>query len=139
MPPTHVRADKHSSFLVHHQRRVLLDGSTSEWTEVTSGVPQGSILGPLLFIIYVNDIPSNLSSPTRLFADDCTIYRQISSSLDCHALQEDLTRVSRTLNLLRRTMRDCHRDAKTKAYSALVHPILEYSAPVWALHKQLDG
>ena len=54
-------------------------------------------------------------------------------------IAEVTARVSRTLNLLRRTMRDCHKDAKTKAYSSLVHPILEYSALVWALHEQLDG
>ena len=73
-----------SGFLANRRQRVLLDGSTSEWNEVTSGVPQGSVLGPLLFILYVNDIPTHLSSPVRLFADDCTIYRQVS-------LQEDLS------------------------------------------------
>ena len=49
---------------------------------------------------------------------------------------EVTARASRILNLLRRTMRDCYRDAKTNAYSALVRPILEYSAPVWAPHEQ---
>ena len=51
-------------------------------------------------------------------------------------ITEVTARASQILNLLRRTMRDCHRDAKTKAYSALVRPILEYSAPVWAPHEQ---
>ena len=51
-------------------------------------------------------------------------------------ITEATARASCTLNLLRRTMQDCHRDAKTKAYSALVCPILEYSAPVWAPHEQ---
>ena len=63
-----------SGFLANRGQRVLLDGSTSEWNEVTSGVPQGSVLGPLLFILYVNDILTHLSSLARLFADDCTIY-----------------------------------------------------------------
>ena len=47
-----------------------------------------------LFIIYVNDIPQTLSSPTRLFADDCAIYHKVSSQLDCQSLQEDLSRLS---------------------------------------------
>jgi len=51
-------------------------------------------------------------------------------------ITEVTARASRSLNLLRKTMRDCHRDAKTKAYSALVRPILEYSAPVRAPHEQ---
>ena len=55
-----------SNFHVHRQQRVLLDGSNSEWTEVKSGVLQGSILRPSLYITCVNDIPSKLSSPNRL-------------------------------------------------------------------------
>lgn len=55
-----------SSFLVHQQPRVLHDGSTSEWTEVKSGVPESSILRLPLFNTYVNDIPGKLSSPTGL-------------------------------------------------------------------------
>ena len=82
------------SFLTNRRQRVLLDGHTSEWTPVTSGVPQGSILGPLLFIIYVNNTPQALSSPTHLFADDCAIYRMVSSQCDCQSLQEDLSRLS---------------------------------------------
>ena len=82
------------SFFTNYKQRVLLDGHTSERTPVTSGVPQGSILGPLLFIAYVNDIPQTLSSPMRLFADDCAIYRKVSSQCDCQSLQENLSRLS---------------------------------------------
>ena len=75
------------SFLTNRRQRVLLDGYTSEWTPVTSRVPQGSIIGSLLFIIYVNDIPQTLSSPTRLFEDDCAIYHKVCSQCDCQSLQ----------------------------------------------------
>ena len=56
-------------------------------------VPQGSILGPLLFLLYVNDITTNIGSATRLFADDCTLYRSVTRREDCILLQDDLTRI----------------------------------------------
>ena len=61
---------------------------------VTSGVPQGSVLGPLLFLTYINDICSNISSRFKLFADDCVIYRTIENDEDYFKLQLDLDRVS---------------------------------------------
>ena len=81
-----------SNFLVHRRQRVLLDGSTSEWTEVTSGVPQGSILGPLLFtsMISLATCP-HLLNYLQMTAQSTAI---ISSSLDCD-LQEDLIRLFR--------------------------------------------
>ena len=60
---------------------------------MTSGVPQGSVLGPLLFLAYVNDIWKNIGSNIRLFADDCILYRKITNSLDVEILQADLDRV----------------------------------------------
>ena len=180
-----------SSFLQNHRQRVQIDGASSEWCSVASGVPQGSILGPLLFIIYINDIGKDLSSHTGLFADDCTFSREVSSRQDCLSLQEDLNRLlkwaskwqlalntnkckvmcisrkwniptfqyhinnnnlewveslkylglklntkltwddhtleatskaQRILNLLRRSMYGCQRDAKVRAYTALVCP-----------------
>ena len=60
---------------------------------VTSGVPQGSVLGPLLFLAYVNDIWRNIESTIRLFVDDCVIYRKIINNADMEKLQKDLYRL----------------------------------------------
>ena len=65
------------NFLKHREQRVVVGGEHSAWTDVTAGVPQGTVLGPLLFLAYINDLPSNISSNVRLFADDCVIYHQI--------------------------------------------------------------
>jgi hypothetical protein len=77
-------------FLTRRSQRVVVDGATSEWAPVTSGVPQGTVLGPLLFLSFINDLPSGITSRIRLFADDCLIYRTISNNSDTQALQVDL-------------------------------------------------
>ena len=78
------------SFLAERYQKVVLDGKTSPSSPVTSGVPQGTVLGPLLFLIYINYLPSRVSSTLRLFADDCLLYRVISNQEDAASLQEDL-------------------------------------------------
>ena len=77
-------------FLHGRNQQVIIDGETSSPAEVTSGVPQGTVLGPTLFLIYINDIAENIKSNIRLFADDCVVYRQIDSTQDHVILQEDL-------------------------------------------------
>ena len=70
---------------------VVLEGSSSDTKPVTSCVPQGTELGPLLFLVYINDLPQCVtSSHTRLFADDCLIYKEIRSQADADKLQVDL-------------------------------------------------
>jgi len=69
-----------------------VDGLFSEEVRVTSGLPQGSVLGPLLFLAYVNDIWRNTESNIRLFADNCIIHRKITGS-DRDKLQADLNRL----------------------------------------------
>jgi hypothetical protein len=79
-------------FLLGRMQRFRVEGQLSEEVKVTSGVPQGSVLGPLLFLAYVNDIWRNTGSTIRLFADDCVIYRKIINNED-KKLQKDVDRL----------------------------------------------
>jgi len=80
-------------FLLGRTQRVRVGGQLSAEVRVTSGVPQGSVLGPLLFLAYVNDIWRNMESTIRLFADDCVIYRNIINNADMEKLQKCLDRL----------------------------------------------
>jgi hypothetical protein len=77
-------------FLIGRTQRVLLDGTHSSTCDVDSGVPQGTVLGPLSFLIFSNDLPEYVTSNARLFADDCVLYRVINNNNDQHQLQNDL-------------------------------------------------
>ncbi|XP_011675592.2 uncharacterized protein LOC105443737 [Strongylocentrotus purpuratus] len=191
------------SLLTDRQQAVVVDGSKSTWRDVTSGVPQGSVIGPTLFLLYINDIQDNIQSTMRLFADDSTLYREIRCPEDHQILKDDLQQLSRwssnwmmdfnvkkcailtitrkrtpsireyhlsngliprvkeykylgvtvaadlrwnkhcqtirhkasrTLGLLRRTLSPCTRDVKSRAYTALVRPQLEYASEAWNPH-----
>jgi hypothetical protein len=81
-----------SSFLSSRKQLVLLDGVKSSEKAVLSGVPQGTILGPLLFLSFINDLPDvTTSSDAHLFADDCLLYRHVNSQNDSDLLQKDLS------------------------------------------------
>jgi len=82
------------SFLTTRQQHVVIDRCASDWSPVLSGVPQGSILGRLLFILYTNDLLSVVSSPMKIFADDDAIYCSVTSKADCKAFQKELDLVS---------------------------------------------
>ena len=79
-----------NSFLSNRRQRVCVRGSFSEWSQVISGVPQGSVLGPILFILYINDLSEQIQSSLWTFADDTKIYRPILTTEDQNILQKDL-------------------------------------------------
>ena len=85
-----------SAFLSNRTQTVVVDGRSSSTVPVTSGVPQGTVLGPVLFLVYINDLPDYLTySKLRLFADDSILYRTIRSQSDCDKLQLDLDAAAR--------------------------------------------
>jgi len=78
------------NFLTNRQQRVVTNGIESSWGPVTSGVPQGSVLGPVLFLIYINDLPEALDCTVKLFADDTKIYTNINTPSDEEKLQNNI-------------------------------------------------
>ena len=81
------------SYLCGREQCVVLNGKTSGWVPVVSGVPEGSICGPFLFVLFCNDIPSYLSSTCLMYADDLKLCKQIRSPDDAVALQTDLQKL----------------------------------------------
>ena len=77
-------------FLRDRKQRVCVNGSKSSWKNVTSGVPQGSVIGPLLFLLYVNDLPGIVTANCKIFADDTKLYHPILSLADAESLQLDI-------------------------------------------------
>ena len=113
------------NFLLNRRQHVLIDGTSSEWSDVTSGVPQGSILGPLLHIIYINDIGNDLSSHIGLFADDCTISKEVAAYRVCLSLQEDLNRLLMWSNKWKLSLNTCN--CKVMCISCKKHiPTFQY-------------
>ena len=78
------------SFVCNRVQQVVVDGQQSNLTAVTSGVPQGTVLAPLLFLCFINDLPNGIKSKRKLYADDVLLYNTIHSQEDCHNLQQDL-------------------------------------------------
>ena len=82
------------NFLAERQQAVVVNGVTSSFAPVESGVPQGSVLGPSLFLLYINDLPTDLCASARLFADDTACHQTIYSEADQDSLQADLDKMA---------------------------------------------
>ena len=84
-----------NSYLGDRHQRVVLNGSHLEYTKIESGVPQGSVLGPLLFLIYINDLEKNIKSNVKFFADDTMLYSIVKDpSVSADELNHDLETIS---------------------------------------------
>ena len=80
-------------WLTHRRQRVIVDGENSNWKSVLSGVPQGSVLGPILFLIYINDLEDDISSKVLKFADDTKVFRKVTNDTSKQSLQDDLDKL----------------------------------------------
>ena len=81
-------------FLFNRQQRVVVEGQYSDWAPICSGVPQGSVLGPILFLVYINDLPNYVSGcQAKIFADDTKLYKRIITVQDCEVLQKDIDNI----------------------------------------------
>ena len=84
------------NYLTARQHGVVLNGQTSSWLNVTAGVPQGSVLGPFLFLIYINDLPEEITSSCKIFADDTSLFSKIENkSYSNFQLKKELETISK--------------------------------------------
>ena len=80
-------------FYTHQRQRVSINGSVSQWLAVLSGISQGSVLGPVLFILYIHELPDLVKNFTMLFADDTKIYSVVNNERDKNSLQDDINKL----------------------------------------------
>ena len=81
------------SYLDNREQRVVVNGKCSEWCRVTSGTPEGGLISPILFSLYINDLSDGMSSRVLMFADDAKLFRKIACQSDAEVLQKDLNQL----------------------------------------------
>ena len=131
-------------FITGRKQRVQIRGTFSTWSPVLSGTPQGTILGPILFLVYINDIIDHISSVVKLYADDTKIYRAIKDpQTDIPALQSDLNRLNQWASTWQlrfnvekcESMRITHSKDKHKLHHGpplLPHSRMSIALKIWA-------
>lgn len=117
-------------FLTNRKMKTVVEGEKSDDVKVDSGVPQGTVLGPLMFLRHINDLPDTVKSQVRLFADDCLLYRTIKSQSDHEKLQQDLNNLQKWANTwgMRFNAKKCYIMSirkKTSKFYSLNNHILE--------------
>ena len=120
-------------WLIDRRQRVVVDGEVSNWKSVLSGVPQGSVLGPILFLIYINDLDDDITSNVLKFADDTKVFRKIKSDADRQHLQDDLNKLiewSEKWQMLFNLI--------IPLYKTIVRPHLEYCIQAWRPYRKKD-
>ena len=79
-----------TNFLSNRIQRVVVNNEMSTWSTISSGIPQGSVLGPTFFVVFINDIPDSINSTVNIFADDTKLFRSVTSDEEHVVLQSDL-------------------------------------------------
>ena len=121
-----------TDFLEVRKQRVVLNGQLSSWPNIETGVPQGSILGPLLFSIYINDLSDGLTTNVRLFADDVSLFFVVDNiNLSATNLNSDLTKINDWTNQWKMTFNlDPNKQAQEVIFSGkinkITHPPLNF-------------
>jgi len=111
-------------FLSNRKQRVVVNNQSSSWTGVPSGIPQGSVLGPILFVLFINDLPDCVKCSVNLYADDTKIYRSVPDTESCQLLDDDLTALS---NWAKKWQMCFHPDKRTVLRIGKNHPTYEYT------------
>ena len=121
-----------TDFLEVRKQRVVLNGQLSSWPNIETGVPQGSILGPLLFSIYINDLSDGLTTNVRLFADDVSLFFVVDNiNLSATNFNSDLTKINDWANQWKMTFNlDPNKQAQEVIFSGkinkITHPPLNF-------------
>ena len=103
--------------MCYRQQRVVVNGVESNWAPVVSGVPQGTVLGPLIFSLHINDITADMESEIRLFADVCVCFREIKDIEDTLKLQKDADRLGNWVRKWGSQMQHHAAEKKTDKYN----------------------
>ena len=117
-----------SSYLDNRKQRVVLNGSLSDFIPIKSGVPQGSVLGPLLFLIYINDLEINIKSKIKFFADDTMLYSIVRDpSISATELNHDLEIISIWAHQWKMSFNPAVEIVFSRKHNKIIHPPLFFN------------